>query len=191
MRYALIYVAVVIIGWFVPIAITGQSALNSTAVTAVTITALLASLLVKFAAFDRAERWNQWVVLYVPIMLLAFLMGVAIKDKDTLSCIQLGIGSLIHVAFWLSSCESDSLRLSEFRASNGAGMPHTNDLLFSLFLNEHRGAASNIVKSLGKGFPVKLKEIAALLPNLSEEFIGEVRKEIEIYQRRKHGKILQ
>ena len=126
LRYALIYAVTATVAWFVPITVTGHSVLSNTAVMAATITALFASLLVKFAAFARKEGWQKLTVLYVPIMLLAFLMGVALKDGDVFSSAQLGMATLIHVAFWLNSCDSRSYRRLLFTDLGlSAEMPNT------------------------------------------------------------------
>jgi len=150
-RYAASFWATAALGWLVVIQRPEYSAVYNTAVTAATITALLASLLVKFSAYAKSEGWQKWVVLYLPMTLLGFLMGVALRAGDIMSCVQLGISTLIHAAFWLASCESRADRKEKFFRGPGRLMESFKDVFFLLEMRGFGDVADDIIKVFGSG----------------------------------------
>lgn len=177
--YALVYLVAIIGGKLLPIVVAPQAVLDSNAVTAVTITALFASLLVPFAAFASKEGWNRQVLKYGPVVLLGFLLGVSLKSDGTaLHSVQLVLATLIHAAYWLSSVQSRAYRLEQFRIGFSS-LIHTAQLIAMLNGQQCSHESDKVITALLAGKRPDLEKLEANTPDL-KNLLERVKAELNV-----------
>jgi hypothetical protein len=81
----------------------------------VTLTALVASLLVPFAGFASTERWQKFVLQYGIIPLFGVYTVVLWRTQGVTGLIILFCASAVHAGYWMSSIHSRMYRMEMFK----------------------------------------------------------------------------
>lgn len=80
----------------------------------ITLTALVASLLVPFAAFTRTERWQRFAVQYAMVPIFGTYTVMVWKGAATAGVLFFVAASAVHFGYWMSGIHSRAYRLRQF-----------------------------------------------------------------------------
>src|SRR3989344_253809 len=69
----------------------------------ITLTALVASLLVPFAGFARNERWQKFCLQYALVPLFGVYTVIMWHTHGIVGLLLLACVSLVHAGYWMSS----------------------------------------------------------------------------------------
>lgn len=143
--YALFYFVGIVAGILSPV----DSMKESLAVLEpITLTALIASLLVPFAGFAGNEKWQKFVLQYGLIPLFGMYTVVLWQKSSVVGMALLVFASGVHVAYWMSGIHSRNYRLEQFRIGFARDMPHTVRLIATLNGNGQSHLADVLVKAV-------------------------------------------
>ena len=113
----MLYLVFLTIGVVLGFAPTAEKALI--ALEPISITALVASLLVPFAAFDRVkERWQKFFIQYSMVPLFGAYGTVLWLEYGMVGLIFTIMATATHFAYWLSSLHSRAYRAEAFRMTH-------------------------------------------------------------------------
>ena len=98
----------------------------------ITLTALVASLLVPFAGFAKNEWWQKFVLQYGLIPLFGMYTVVLWQKSSVVGMVLLFCASGVHAAYWMSSIHSRNYRLDQFRLGFAASMPQVSKRIATL-----------------------------------------------------------
>lgn len=128
--YIMFYVLGFIVALFSPVA-SVQEAL--VVIEPITLTALVASLLVPFAGFASNERWQKFVLQFAIVPLFGVYTVVLWRESSLVGIVLLVCASSVHAGYWMSGIHSRQYRLEQFCLEFSASMPQTTKLI--AFLN--------------------------------------------------------
>ncbi len=98
----------------------------------VTLTALVASLLVPFAGFASTERWQKFVLKYAIVPLFGVYTVILWDSSSLVGIFLLLCATSVHIGYWKSSIHSRQYRLEQFRNGFASSMPFTIQLVSML-----------------------------------------------------------
>jgi hypothetical protein len=81
----------------------------------ITLTALVASLLVPFAGFARTEKWQKFALQYAIVPLFGVYTVVLWHTLGMIGLLLLACPTLVHAGYWMSSIHSRAYRMELFR----------------------------------------------------------------------------
>jgi len=145
-----------------------MSPLNATKETlllieAVTLSALIASFLVPFAAFAKNEQWQQFALQYAAVPLFGVWTVIAWKNSSTIGLFVLICASAVHFGFWMSGIHSRAYRFDQFKLGFARDMPTTSRVIAMLNGQRRSHESDRIVSAILAG--------RELLPNESRDMI--------------------
>lgn len=142
--YALFYLVGLVAGFYSPTE-SMQTALS--VLEPITLTALVASLLVPFAGFASNERWQKFCLQYAIVPLFGIYTVVLWRTYATVGLILLVCASIVHAAYWMSSIHSRAYRLELFKM-----LPNKPELIVRmvalLSAEGHAEEADEMVKAM-------------------------------------------
>jgi len=86
-----------------------------TMVSPIALTALVASLIVPFAAFARTEGIQKWLVQYAIVPLFGMYTVLVWERGSVVGIVIFVAAALVHLGYWTSSCHSRMYRLEQYR----------------------------------------------------------------------------
>ncbi|MEK7540478.1 MAG: hypothetical protein AAB558_04495 [Patescibacteria group bacterium] len=93
------------------------------------LVALLASLLVPFAAFSYPERGNKWILQNAPLAAFGAYAVEVIKEPSLIKAVLMLAAMGMHLSYWGSGIHSRAYRLVQFKLGFAADLPATCKLV--------------------------------------------------------------
>jgi len=118
-------------------------------VSPIALTALVASLIVPFAAFSRTEGVQKWLVQYAIVPLFG-MYTVLVWEKGSLVgiCILVAAAT-VHLGYWTSSCHSRMYRLDQYKFGGyNVTLPNTTRVIAHLNGSGNSHISDEIVKAV-------------------------------------------
>jgi hypothetical protein len=112
MWYIFLYVVGLVVGVF---SATGSMETTLQVLEPITLTALVASLLVPFAGFSKKEGWQKFALQYAIVPLFGIYTVVIWRAGSVVGLLLLICASIVHLGYWMSSLHSRGYRLELFR----------------------------------------------------------------------------
>ena len=160
--YALFYVVGVVAGVLSPT----QSMLTALNVLEpITLTALVASLLVPFAGFGSNERWQKFCLQYAIVPLFGIYTIVLWRTYMVVGLMLLVCASIVHAAYWMSSIHSREYRLRQFQLGFADYMPHKARLIAALNAVGRPEEADQIIKLIFQNSLAELHAQTEVVPD--------------------------
>lgn len=155
MWYALFYLVGLLSAYFSP---QGEIERILTLIEPITITALVASLLVPFAGFAKTERWQKWAVQYGMVPIFGVYTVHVWQTASILGFVMLATATIVHAGYWLSSLHSRTYRLKMFELGFAREMPITARLIARLNGAGNAHVADTLIQAIlqGKDFAEKV-----------------------------------
>lgn len=146
------YIALYVVGVIAAI-LSPQKAVEEilTFVQPIALTALVASLLVPFAAFSKTEWWQKWLVQYAIIPLFGMYTVLVWRMGTVVGVVILLGAAAVHVGYWMSSLHSRGYRLKMFEFGFARDMPATSRLIARLNGTGNSHIADEIVQAILRG----------------------------------------
>lgn len=131
----------------------------------IALTALVASLLLPFAAFAESERWQRLAVTYGMVPIFGIYATSFVREHSMIGVILLALISAVHFGYWNCAVQSRAYRLRQFELGFSRDMPKTTALIAVLNLRGHQDLANQVIMTVVQCKPVLPlgKEIAATL----------------------------
>ncbi|MBI5135306.1 hypothetical protein HZA86_03695 [Candidatus Uhrbacteria bacterium] len=139
------------------------------AVTAVSVTAFGASLMVTFASFDRNERLHKWMVQYGVVPFFGIFGVMAYQYRSFAAAVIVVASAAVHFGYWLSSPQSRGYRLELFKFGFGDSRPATKRVIARLCGVGEPQIADEIIKAV-----LKSQTIAEEVCVRAQAVVGEV-----------------
>jgi len=148
-------------------------------VSPIALTALVASLIVPFAAFARTEGVQKWLVQYAIVPLFG-MYTVLVWEKGSLVgiCILVAAAT-VHLGYWTSSCHSRMYRLEQFRM----GFPtlHATTMVIARLNGVGEShVADQIVQAILRGQPIADDVFTSAQAIVGEKAITALRQEHQL-----------
>jgi hypothetical protein len=151
----------------------------------VTLTALVASLLVPFAGFS-SDEWKQKFIMQYGIVPLFGMYTVALLRTSTawnhrlIGLLLFVCASSVHFAYWTSGLHSRAYRFKQFAFGFGQQLPKTRQLIASLNGRGFSQIADAIIRAILEGRDVDLTGAAGIFRGeQSANLLLEVKEELE------------
>ncbi|MEI6660084.1 MAG: hypothetical protein WCK91_01520 [bacterium] len=110
--FILLYVVGVVVGVFSQL---GSIETTLQVLEPITLTALVAYLLVPFAGFSNKEGWQKFSLQYAIVPLFGIYTVVIWRTGSVVGLLLLISASIVHLGYWMSSLHSRGYRLELFR----------------------------------------------------------------------------
>ena len=147
----------------------------------ITLTALIASLLVPFAGFSDPEKAQKWAVQYGIVPLFGCYTVLAWHYASFIGFLLLAGATAVHLGYWTSSMHSRSYRLKMFDLAFGRTMPGLSQLVALLHIVGKAHIADKIVTSLIKSRRVYEDQLKKAIEESGEEIdLGDILKEVHM-----------
>ena len=144
----------------------------------ITLTALVASLLVPFAGFAASERWQRFALQYAIIPLFGMYSVVLWRESSVVGLILLVSATAVHAGYWTSGIHSRGYRLEQFKLGFADHWPDHARIIAILNAEGRSEAADDVVKSVISGSREEMTESCmAALKHLSDDQKGLLRKD--------------
>src|SRR3989344_5857511 len=117
----------------------------------ITLTALVASLLVPFAGFARTEKWQKFALQYAIVPLFGVYTVIMWHTHGIVGLLLLACVSLVHAGYWMSPIHSRQYRLEQFKLGFAGRMPAIAEFVAVLNSQGRSDQADAIVSEFLKG----------------------------------------
>ncbi|MDP2630481.1 MAG: hypothetical protein Q8P56_03675 [Candidatus Uhrbacteria bacterium] len=114
----------------------------------ISITALVASLLVPFAGFSAKENVQKWAVQYGIVPLFGAYTVLVWAEGSYVGMVMLAGSSAVHLGYWMSSLHSRQYRMDLFHKAFAISMPGTMQLVARLNATRRSHEADRIVAEI-------------------------------------------
>ncbi len=131
-----------------------------TLVQPIALTALIASLLVPFAAFSKSEKWQRWCVQFSIVPLFGMYTVLAFDRGSVIGIVMLTGASAVHLGYWQSGLHSRAYRLKMYQLGFAQKTPETCRLLARLNGTGNSHLTDAIVKSILERTGVPIEALA-------------------------------
>ncbi len=149
--YVLLYLLGVVIGVVSP----AESMKDSlSTLGAITLTALVASLLVPFAGFSQNERLQRFVMQYGIVPLFGLYSVLLYRGSSVAGVILFICAASVHFSYWTSGMHSRAYRLEQFRLGFASDMPKMARVIAVLNGQGLSNVADIAIKALLNDTPV-------------------------------------
>lgn len=150
-----------------------------TMVSPIALTALVASLIVPFAAFARTEGVQKWLVQYAIVPIFG-MYTVLVWEKGSLVGIFILVASAtVHLGYWTSSCHSRMYRFDQYTHGFGVLLPATTRVLTRLNGVGGSQIADRIIQAIFRDQPIDADVIASTRAIVGEKAVRELEEEQE------------
>lgn len=148
-----------------------------TMVNPIAVTALVASLLMPFAAFGRNERVHKWLVQYAIVPIFGMYTVLAWQRGSLLGIsILVGAGA-VHFGYWLSSAQSRMYRVEQFRLGFAQSLPATTRVIARLNGLGESQISDEIIKSIFRDQPIPERVLSDARAIVGEKAVAAMRDE--------------
>lgn len=145
MFYVLFYVLGVLVAVLTPV----ESIRTSLAVLEpITLTALVASLLVPFAGFAQNERWQKFCLQYALVPLFGMYTVLLWEQSSFTGMVLLFCATSVHAGYWTSGIHSRNYRLEQFRLGFAPSLPAMAKMIAMLNGQGKSAQADEIVSQI-------------------------------------------
>jgi hypothetical protein len=151
MWYLLFYLIGLGIGVATPLESIRQSL---TLLEPITLTALVASLLVPFAGFASNERWQKFTLQYALVPLFGIYTAVLWRSSSVVGLVLLVCAASVHAGYWMSGIHSRAYRLEQFKFAFARRLTEISRLVAMLNGQGRSEEADAIVSCILKNKPV-------------------------------------
>lgn len=135
----------------------------------ITLTALIASLLVPFAGFTNKERMQKWAVQYGIVPLFGVYTALAWHYASVVGFLLLVGATVVHFGYWTSSIHSRNYRLKMFELAFSNRMPGVTQLVARLHVTGKADIADQIVTALIKSERVREEQLRSALGEAGDD----------------------
>lgn len=175
MWYALFYVVGIAVGF---ISSPEDVARTLTLLEPITLTALVASLLVPFAGFALTERWQQFAVKYAMVPIFGTYTVIVWKQAATAGILFFVAASAVHFGYWMSSIHSRAFRQRQFEAGLARNLPQTTWLIAALNVRGLSHLSDQLISDLLSGRSCSAAFIKPHLSSAEYDLLARVDEEI-------------
>ncbi len=138
----------------------------------ITLTALVASLLVPFAGFASNERWQKFCLQYALIPLFGMYTVVLWEQSSFTGMVLLVCATSVHAGYWMSGIHSRQYRLQQFRLGFASTFPAMAKSVAMLNGQGKAEQADEIVSQILAGYTLseeEARELAELRRSVFDE----------------------
>ena len=154
------YISCVVIGLLIS-SLSGEGSTTEylLLMSALTITAYVASLLVPFAGFSVNEAWQKWCVQFAPVpligMMAAAIGGIGTPAEQLAGYFALLMATATHFGYWMSGLHSRNYRFNRFINAYSATHPTLCQWLVHIGNTGQHENADNIIRTFEKSGTIK------------------------------------
>ncbi len=139
----------------------------------ISITALVASLLVPFAGFSVKENVQKWCVQYGIVPLFGAYTILVWEQGSVVGMVMLAGSSAVHLGYWMSSIHSRQYRMDLFHKTFGSSMPKTMQLIARLSATGQSHVADKIVSSILESSAIYIEQVEGAISEARDNMASE------------------
>ena len=158
-------------------------------VSPIAITALVASLLVPFAAFAKTEWLQKWLIQYSIVPLFGAYTVLAWHMGSLVGVVILAGASAVHGGYWLASLHSRMYRVEQFKLGFANELPATAQLIARLNGTGNSHLADAIIRAILEGEDVPESILSAIRNITADKEARNARQELTHFAEKLRGEL--